>query len=240
MRFNHQPFWFHQLQQSWNRFYCQQFIYPQFDQAGEGLAVFHPRSLEVFGSNIYLGENIHLISNEGQPISLSTWSSKQGQGAISIGDYCLISPGAKVLAAQNITIEKNSMIAAEAYISDSDWHGLYNRTRPFRCNAPILIKENAWIGFRAIIGKGVTIGKNSVVAAGSVVVDNVPDNTVVGGNPAKAIKSIDPKKRMLTREFLFTSQTAYQQNEHELSRFLMLNNSSLKWLRTKLAPSRND
>ena len=55
----------------------------------------------------------------------------------------------------------------------------------------ITIRENCFIGFGAIILPGVTIGPNAVVAAGSVVTTNVPPNTVVGGNPAKVIKSIE-------------------------------------------------
>ena len=54
----------------------------------------------------------------------------------------------------------------------------------------ILIKKNAWIGAGAIILHGVTVGENSVVAAGSVVTKDVPDNTVVAGIPAKIIKNI--------------------------------------------------
>ena len=55
---------------------------------------------------------------------------------------------------------------------------------------PIHIKEGVWLGSRCIILKGVTIGKHSVVAAGSVVVRDVPDYVVVGGNPAKILREI--------------------------------------------------
>lgn len=55
---------------------------------------------------------------------------------------------------------------------------------------PIIIKKNAWIGAGATILPGVTIGENAVVAAGSVVSKDVPANVVVGGVPAKTIKSI--------------------------------------------------
>ncbi len=57
--------------------------------------------------------------------------------------------------------------------------------------AKVTIKENAWIGIGAILCPGVTIGRNAVVAAGAVVTKDVPDNTVVGGNPAKVIKTIE-------------------------------------------------
>ena len=65
------------------------------------------------------------------------------------------------------------------------------------------MEENVWIGDRAVVGKGVTIGKNSIVAAGAVVVKDVPANVVVGGNPAKIIKALDPEIDGITRIKLF-------------------------------------
>lgn len=61
---------------------------------------------------------------------------------------------------------------------------------------PIYIKNHAWIGMNAIILKGVTIGEGAIVGAGSVVTKDVPDWTIVGGNPAKVIKEIDKDKRI--------------------------------------------
>ncbi|KAA6317720.1 hypothetical protein EZS27_032171, partial [termite gut metagenome] len=55
-------------------------------------------------------------------------------------------------------------------------------------SAPIVIKDKAWIGFNSIIMKGITIGERAIVAAGSVVIKDVPDYAVVGGNPVKIIK----------------------------------------------------
>jgi acetyltransferase-like isoleucine patch superfamily enzyme len=55
---------------------------------------------------------------------------------------------------------------------------------------PIVIERNVWIAAGATIVGGVTVGKNSIVAAGSVVTRNIPPNTLVGGNPARAIRSI--------------------------------------------------
>ena len=54
---------------------------------------------------------------------------------------------------------------------------------------PVTIGDNVWIGGRAIINPGVTIGDNAVIASGAVVTKDVPNNVVVGGNPAKIIKT---------------------------------------------------
>jgi acetyltransferase-like isoleucine patch superfamily enzyme len=65
-----------------------------------------------------------------------------------------------------------------------------SRRRTMTIGKPIVIERNVWIAAGAIIIGGVTIGENSVVAAGSVVTRDVPPNTLVGGNPARAIRSV--------------------------------------------------
>src|ERR1700744_5323531 len=66
-----------------------------------------------------------------------------------------------------------------------------SRRRAFTIAKPIAIERNVWIGAGATIIGGVTVGENSVVAAGSVVTRDVPPNTLVGGNPARVIRSIE-------------------------------------------------
>lgn len=56
---------------------------------------------------------------------------------------------------------------------------------------PVTIGHNVWIGGKAIVNPGVRIGNNVVIASGAVVTKDVPDNIVVGGNPAKIIKHLD-------------------------------------------------
>ena len=92
------------------------------------------------------------------------------------------------------------MIASGVRISDNDGHpidpGARERHEPITPDetAPVVIGENVWIGARAIILKGVTIGDNAIVGAASVVTKPVPANSVVAGNPAKFVKSLDPPK----------------------------------------------
>lgn len=69
-------------------------------------------------------------------------------------------------------------------------HGMKPEDRPTTYPAPIVLGKNVWVGSNATILQGVTIGDNSVVAAGAVVTKDVPADTVVGGVPAKVIKKI--------------------------------------------------
>ncbi len=230
MRQEHRPYWLKKLGSQLNAWWIEKFLRPQFDHLGKGAAILEPRSIEVFGRNIEVGDYAHIISSNYKPVRLTCWSGKNLDGKISIGNYCLLSPGTTITSAVSITIGDNCMFAADCYIADSDWHGLYNRLRPFRCSKAIVLKDNVWIGHGAKVGKGVTIGENSVVAAGAVVVKDVPDNVVVGGNPAKIIKELNPKRRMLKRELMFQDGDFYQQNQADLDRWVMRDNNAWNWL----------
>lgn len=88
-----------------------------------------------------------------------------------------------------ITIEDNVLIAPKVSLLSED-HPISPEDRQSLNVGHIHIKKNAWIGANATILQGVTIGENAIVAAGSVVSKDVPDNTIVGGIPAKIIKAI--------------------------------------------------
>ena len=240
MRKNHTPYFIYRFKRWLNTYYTRQIVIPQFDSVGKGFSILKPHTLKIFGRNIHAGDNLHIISSKEKPVNLSCWNSKQQQGNITIGNNVLISPGVSISSAEHVYIGDNSMIAAGAYISDSDWHHIYNRTRPFRCSKKIELHENCWIGYGAIITKGIRIGRNSVVAAGSVVIEDVPDNTVVGGNPAKKIKEINPQKRMISREFLFREETLYDQNQDKIHEYLLDKNSFLSYLKSKFFPTKYD
>ncbi len=240
MRYNHSPYFVKRIKNLWNDFLVQHFFSKHFDKLGSYPMVISPMSAEIFGRNIEVGDYLHLISDRTNPVRLTTWRGKGMDGRITVGNYCLMSPGTTITAADSITIGDNCMFAAGCYVADSDWHGLYNRLRPFRCTKPIVLKNNVWIGHGAKVGKGVTIGENSVVAAGAVVVKDVPDNVVVGGNPAKVIKTINPNRRMLKREMLFSQGEFYLQNQRDLDRYVLSGNTLWGWLRSLCFPSRND
>lgn len=111
---------------------------------------------------------------------------------IRIGNNVGIS-GSTINAARLIEIEDNVLIGSGCIITDTDSHPLEYKARvaddmSLTNVAPIKICEGAFIGARSIIMKGVTVGKHSIVGAGSVVTKSVPDNAIVCGNPAKVVK----------------------------------------------------
>ena len=108
---------------------------------------------------------------------------------ITIGDRTFINCNVTVLDTNRISIGEDVLIAPGVVISAAT-HPLDAERRVSRKfqSHPITIKDRAWIGANASILTGVTIGMNSVVAAGSVVIEDVPDNCLVGGVPAKIIK----------------------------------------------------
>lgn len=127
-------------------------------------------------------------------------------GRCKIGDFSLLN-GALIMADEYIEIGQHCLISWNVGIADSDFHPIdaaqrrvdtmalapfyQNRPpRPALKTAPVIIKDNVWIGMNAVVLKGVTIGENSVVAAGSVVTKDVPANVVVAGNPAVVVKHL--------------------------------------------------
>lgn len=91
---------------------------------------------------------------------------------VRIGDHCFMAPGVHIYTATHPIhpLERNSEV---------------------EFGKPVKIGHNVWLGGRAIVNPGVTIGDNVVVASGAVVTKDVPNNVVVGGNPAKIMKTID-------------------------------------------------
>lgn len=108
---------------------------------------------------------------------------------IKLGKNVFINHNCSFLDLGGITIEDNVMIGPKVSIT-SENHPVEIEKRNSLVPAKVVIKKGAWIGAGAIILPGVTVGENSVVAAGAVVNRNVPNNKVVGGVPAKVIKSI--------------------------------------------------
>lgn len=108
---------------------------------------------------------------------------------ISIGKNVFINHACSFLDMGGITIGDNVLIGPKVNLV-SENHPIDPSQRNSLIGKPIIIKNNAWIGASATILPGITVGENSIVAAGAIVTKDVPDNTIVAGNPAKQLKSI--------------------------------------------------
>lgn len=105
-----------------------------------------------------------------------------------LGKNITINYGCTFISAGLIVLEDNVLIAPNVRIATVN-HDYNDRLNTYHFKK-VVIKENAWICIGSIISPGVTIGKNAIVAAGSVVTKDVPDNVMVGGNPARVIKKL--------------------------------------------------
>jgi acetyltransferase-like isoleucine patch superfamily enzyme len=146
-------------------------------------------------SKITNAEKIKIGSNVtiGRSVWLNAKNDTENQGSkICIGDGTYIGSYVQINGWESVCIDNNVLIADRVVITDAGH--LYKNT-----NIPVIkqgdcfkgaikILEGSWIGAGAVILPGVTIGKNSVVAANSLVRKSIPDNCVAGGIPAKIIK----------------------------------------------------
>lgn len=149
--------------------------------------------------NIHIGNNVSLRSDDRgyhssvyAPTRLMT--DTREDALIEIGDDTRIN-GASIHATEKIVIGRGCLIASNVTIVDSDGHGIYPSERQLSnpVSKPVIIEDNVWIGMSSIILKGVRIGRNSVIGAGSVVTKSIPSDCVAAGNPARVVKVLDPE-----------------------------------------------
>ena len=143
----------------------------------------NPKGLKC-GKAIYLMEGVKMIVD-----------NKSNVPQLIIGDYFFMNCYSIIDCHFNITIGKRVLIGPHCYIADFDHDMHVNIHQPLHranesCEA-VVIKDNVWLGAGVTVLKGVTIGKNSVIAAGSVVITDIPDNVVAAGVPAKIKRIIE-------------------------------------------------
>jgi acetyltransferase-like isoleucine patch superfamily enzyme len=141
-------------------------------------------------SSIVIGQNCHFRSRSTSnligiknPCILST---HHPESKLTIGDSCGFS-GTVIGVFQEIRIGKNVRCGANTLITDSDWHPNDPRVGSPK---PVIIEDGVWLGYGVSVLKGVTIGENSVIGAGSVVLTNIPKNVIAAGNPCRVIKPL--------------------------------------------------
>ncbi len=155
---------------------------------GRGSRIWPPARI-VCGDGIVVGDGVVIFEH----VWLNTKGRREdGKPALVIGNGTYIGPFVHINAWHEVTIESNVLIADRVFISDSE-HYFQSRHVPIRLQgdfykASVRLCSGCWIGIGAVILPGVTVGKNAVVAANAVVCEDVPDFTVVGGIPAKALR----------------------------------------------------
>lgn len=147
--------------------------------------VFQGRGRLILSKNVTLG--YRLVGGVNASIVLQP---REVDAVIKIGERTAIMNGCEIIARNSITIGADCQIGPHTLIYDSDFHGIdpKHRDQPGE-TSPVVIGDNVWIGSRALILKGISVGRDAVIAAGSVVTKDVPAGTIVAGNPAKQIGS---------------------------------------------------
>jgi acetyltransferase-like isoleucine patch superfamily enzyme len=141
---------------------------------------------------IILGRSVSLNSYPNGSSYRTALSTYFPEAKIVIGDNCNIN-GTVIHSNELIQIGNKCMFGPGTIICDNDSHRVSKDPVVRRTKAvskPIIIGDNVWVGMNCMIMKGVNIGENAIVAAGSLVLHDVEANTVVGGNPAKFIKEL--------------------------------------------------
>ncbi|WHF51422.1 acyltransferase [Chryseobacterium gotjawalense] len=163
------------------------------------------------GDSLYLGKDYKILNPEyirlGDSFAakerfrmeaIITYEDQKFTPEIIIGNNVTFNNDCHIGCISKVKIEDNCLFASRVYISDHD-HGATNleslklppAKRPLQSKGDVTIKKNVWVGEGVAILSGVTIGENCIVAANSVVTKSFPANVVIGGIPAKIIKSIN-------------------------------------------------
>lgn len=163
---------------------------------GQNVSIDYPvRS--IYGHQyISLGHNF----STGQLLRLeahSHWAGVSFSPEIIIGDNVHIEDNVQISSINKVVIGNNVLIASNVYISDHS-HGnisaedikLPPKQRPLVSKGPVIIGNNVWVGYGAVIMPGVEIGDNCIIGANAVVTKSFPENCVIAGVPAKIIKKI--------------------------------------------------
>jgi acetyltransferase-like isoleucine patch superfamily enzyme len=170
--------------------------------AGRRFAEFGTGSMIAFPPGTVFGEGSIAIGTDVLIGALVTLSAGMVPGqdlgplpVLRIGDRCVIGRGSHVIAHQSVEIGADVYTGPYVYVTDQN-HGYQDLDTPigrqWPVNSPVRIGAGSWLGAGAIVLPGASIGRNVVVAGGSVVRGVVPDHCVVAGVPARVVRSYVP------------------------------------------------
>lgn len=162
---------------------------------------FSPRNLVLIGRKVKISTYNGRILTDGicvihSECRIAVEGSNGVEATFHIGEGTEIGDRTTINVSDSVKIGARCSISWDCDISDTDFHHIFlaNGTEP-PVSAPVVIEDDVWIGSHCLILKGVTIGHNSVVAAGSVLRKSVPPYSLVVGNPARRISQIDGWER---------------------------------------------
>lgn len=240
MRDDLRPFWLKRAYIRFRRWYADYYLRPECAYLGPYHTIMKPWYVHISGANVIIGSSFTAIGEPGNRVEIGVWGREAGAGRVQIGDACLMSPGSRISASDEIIVGDGVMLANGAYITDSDWHTVYDRMARDETPAPVHIGDNVWLGDHSTVLKGVTIGENSVVAARAVVTRDVPANVIVAGSPAKVVKELDPERAFYTRMDYFSDPVGLESFFREVDKQVLTGNSFWRWLWSVIYPaSRN-
>ena len=165
-------------------FYYEPLFKSQCEAVGNGLNLIGGIPLITGNLNMVLGDRVTLHGK-----STFVGAKVFDNPTLRVGNNTHLGYMLHIIVGCDVTIGDNVLIAGEVCIYSYDQHGSNPEERhfppPSGSSKPIVIEDNVWIAEKCIIMKGVTIGKNSIVAVGSVVTQKVPPDSLVFGNPAR-------------------------------------------------------
>jgi len=113
-------------------------------------------------------------------------------GKLEIGDNVFINYGCSIAANERVRIGSDCSLGTYVIVMDNDFHQTDPRRRQETPpSAPVVLEDNVWLGARAIVLKGVTVGRDSVIGAGAVVTRDVPPGCLAAGVPARVVRRLE-------------------------------------------------
>lgn len=240
MRRDARPYWMYQLNLRIEQAYAAWRVVPHLDRLGPEWRMGKPWAIQIFGAGIEAGASFHVVGAKDANVRLTCWAPPGGSAQLTFGDACLIAPGCRFMAGERITIGSGCMFGHSATVTDCDWHGVYDRTDVHGRTLPVTLGDNVWVGDGAFVSKGVTIGDNSIIGARAVVTNDVPANSIAVGNPARIVRQFDPSEITRTRMDMFADAPAVDRYFNAIYNDTLKGNSTLDWLRSKIAPGSKD